>query len=55
MASTVCPAPVPSGKVQFGDVETTIGGLEHGVGFILYVEQGLLGLPELRQRHDALR
>jgi hypothetical protein len=44
--SRAIPAPVPSGKLRFGDVHATIGGLTHGAGFLLYVDAGLLHMLE---------
>jgi hypothetical protein len=39
---TVTPAPVA--KLRFGDVQATIDGLRHGAGFLLYVDDGLIGV-----------
>src|SRR5690348_4348570 len=39
-------APGPTGRVPFGDVEATLAGLQHGAGFLLYVEGGLLSMLE---------
>lgn len=35
------PAPVGE-KIRFGDVEAKIPGLQHGAGFVLYIDGGLI-------------
>ena len=39
-------AQLPFGKVCFGDVEARIPGLQHGAGFLLYVDEGLISMLE---------
>jgi len=39
-------APIPSGKLRFGDVEASVKGLRNGAGFLLYVDDGLLHMLE---------
>lgn len=36
------PAPVKSGQMNLGDVTASIDGLNHGAGFVLWVEDGVL-------------
>lgn len=38
--------PRPTLNLKFGDVVAQIPGLEHGAGFLLYVEAGLLAMLE---------
>jgi hypothetical protein len=40
------PAPVTPGTMALGDVTATIEGLEHGAGFVLFVENGRLHMLE---------
>lgn len=40
------PAPVKPGRMDLGDVTATIEGLEHGAGFVLFVQDGLLDILE---------
>jgi hypothetical protein len=40
------PAPMPSERLRLGDVEAHIPGLEHGAGFLLYVDRGFLTMLE---------
>jgi len=42
----VAPAPTSRETVWFGDVEAEIQGLEHGAGFVLRVNRGMLALLE---------
>jgi hypothetical protein len=44
VAKTTTPA--PSGKLRVGDIHASIGGLQHGAGFLLYVDGGLLSMLE---------
>jgi hypothetical protein len=44
--STGVRAECTEGKLIFGDVEATIAGMQHGAGFLLYVEHGLLQMLE---------
>jgi len=39
-------APLQGGKLQFGDVEATIVGLQHGAGFLLYIQDGVIQMLE---------
>jgi hypothetical protein len=41
-----CTGPRPELDLKFGDVVAEIGGLQHGAGFVLYVESGLLAMLE---------
>lgn len=36
----------PVRALRFGDVQATVTGLEHGAGFVLFVDDGLLRLLE---------
>jgi hypothetical protein len=40
------PAPFASRTIRFGDVLARIPGLEHGAGFLLFVENGRLDMLE---------
>ena len=40
------PAPVRPGTMTLGDVSCDIDGLEHGVGFVLFVQDGVLDVLE---------
>jgi len=40
----VVPAPVQT--LRFGDVVAMVNGLEHGAGFVIFVDRGLLGMLE---------
>jgi hypothetical protein len=42
----VAPAPVKPGRLDLGDVTATIEGLEHGAGFVLFVQDGVLDFLE---------
>ena len=42
--ATARPVSVPS--LRFGDVEATIGGLQHGAGFVVFVDDGMLTMLE---------
>ena len=42
-ANTAPSAPIPTGKLRFGDVEATIGGLRHGAGFFSMSTADCLG------------
>lgn len=42
IAMDVRPAPVKPGRLDLGDVAATIEGLEHGAGFVLFVQDGVL-------------
>jgi len=46
VADNSAPAFTSSPKLRFGDVQATIGGLQHGAGFLLYVDAGLLRMLE---------
>jgi hypothetical protein len=46
VAPEVEPAPVRPGTMDLGDVTATIEGLEHGVGFVLFVKDGVLDVLE---------
>lgn len=46
VTTTTPRASLSSGQARFGDVEATIRGLEHGAGFLLYVESGALQMLE---------
>lgn len=46
VAESSAPASTSSSKLRFGDVQATIGGLQHGAGFLLYVDGGLLRMIE---------
>lgn len=39
-------ASVPSAKIRFGDVGANIPGLQHGAGFLVYVDDGKLTMLE---------
>lgn len=39
-------ASVPSAKIRFGDVGAKIPGLQHGAGFLVYVDDGKLKMLE---------
>jgi hypothetical protein len=39
-------APAPAAQLRFGDVQAAIRGLEHGAGFLLYVDGGVLTMLE---------
>jgi hypothetical protein len=57
------PAPVKPGRMDLGDVSATIDGLEHGAGFVLFVQDGVLDelegfsfaepWPDLSARHEV--
>jgi hypothetical protein len=40
------PAPVKPGRMSLGDVVASIDGLEHGAGFVLFIEDGVLQMLE---------
>lgn len=40
------PAPVKPGQMDLGDVTAVIDGVEHGVGFVLFVNDGVLDVLE---------
>jgi hypothetical protein len=40
------PATSAPDNIKFGDVEAKIAGLEHGAGFLLYIEKGFLYMLE---------
>jgi hypothetical protein len=42
----VQPAPVKRGRMTLGDVTAAVEGLEHGAGFVLFVQNGVLDLLE---------
>lgn len=46
IANHVPPAPVKPGRMHLGDVTATIEGLEHGAGFVLFVQDGVLDFLE---------
>jgi hypothetical protein len=46
VAETCAPASTSSPKLRFGDVQASIGGLQSGAGFLLYVDGGLLRMLE---------
>jgi hypothetical protein len=46
VAADVEPAPVRRGRMDLGDVTVTIDGLEHGAGFVLFVQDGVLHVLE---------
>src|SRR3990170_7716804 len=46
IAPDVVPAPVKCGSMDLGDVTATIEGLEHGVGFVLFAQDGVLDVLE---------
>jgi len=39
-------APVTSGRVRFGDVVADVEGVEHGVGFVLFIDNGTMTMLE---------
>lgn len=39
-------ASVRSERIRFGDVEASIKGLQHGAGFLLYIDKGFLRMLE---------
>ena len=63
IATGVEPAPVKAGRMDLGDVTATIDGLEHGAGFVLFVQDGVLDLlegfsygepsPDVSARHEV--
>ncbi len=46
VATDAAPAPVKPGRMDLGDVTATIEGLEHGAGFVLFVQDGVLDVLE---------
>ncbi len=46
IAPDIEPAPVRPGRMSLGDVKGDVDGLEHGVGFVLFVENGVLDVLE---------
>jgi hypothetical protein len=40
------PAPVKPGRMSLGNVVATVDGLQHGAGFVLFVENGVLDMLE---------
>jgi hypothetical protein len=40
------PARISPGSFQFGDVEASIPGLQHGAGFLVYIRNGMLQMLE---------
>jgi hypothetical protein len=46
MTTAVPPAPVKPGRMHLGDVTATIEGLEHGAGFVLFVQDGVVDFIE---------
>ena len=44
LAPEAVPAPVRT--LRFGDVQATVSGLNHGAGFVIFVDQGLLTMLE---------
>jgi hypothetical protein len=44
VAASAVPASVK--QLRFGDVEATLAGLEHGAGFVLFVDDGELAMLE---------
>lgn len=40
------PAPVAPGRLNLGDVTAVIDGLDHGAGFVLWIEDGVLQVLE---------
>jgi hypothetical protein len=45
-ALAVDAAPAPVRTLRFGDVQAAVTGLEHGAGFVLFVNDGLLRMLE---------
>jgi hypothetical protein len=39
-------APVTSARVRFGDVVADVEGVEHGVGFVLFIDDGTMTMLE---------
>ena len=39
-------APLPPGRIAFGDVIAEIQGLKHGAGFVLFIENGYIDFLE---------
>ena len=64
VAPDVEPAPVKPGAMDLGDVTATIEGLEHGAGFVLVVQDGVLHVlegfsydepwPDSSTRHEVI-
>lgn len=46
VAADVEPAPVRPGTLDLADVVADIEGLEHGAGFVLFIEDGILDVLE---------
>lgn len=46
IARDIEPARVRPGRMDLGDITATIDGLEHGAGFVLFVQDGVLDVLE---------
>ena len=46
LAVNAAARPISVSSLRFGDVEATIAGLQHGAGFLVFVEEGMLTMLE---------